>query len=165
MEEIWKEIIGFPNYTISNFGNVKNIKRNKLMAKTIKSGGYLVVKINNSEGSKEFRIHRLVAIHFIDNPNNYPCVNHKDEIKVNNHIDNLEWCGHQYNNTYGDRIEKAKKKLYVRVEQYTKDGQFIREYSSVNEAGKLNNILPCNISNALSGRQRFAGGFIWKHKT
>ena len=84
--EIWKTIKDFPNYEVSNFGNVKNSIKNKLMTISVRKNGYCVVKLSNNGISKECKVHRLVAIAFIDNPTNLPYINHKDENKTNNHF-------------------------------------------------------------------------------
>lgn len=82
----------------------------KFLATNIDKGGYryITIKVNN-KNYKSFKIHRLVANAFIDNPNNYPCINHKDENKENNNVDNLEWCDVKYNNGYGTRLENISK--------------------------------------------------------
>ena len=89
MEE-WRPISDFPNYIVSNFGNIKNIKTNKQF-KLTKKRGYQTITLLNNLGKKNFGVHRLVALAFIDNPENKPEVNHKDKNKLNNHINNLEW--------------------------------------------------------------------------
>ena len=78
MEEIWKTIPEYPNYKVSNLGRVINIKKNKLMTIT-KHNRYCWVKLSRDNIPKNIRIHRLVAQLFIPNPNNYSCINHKDE--------------------------------------------------------------------------------------
>lgn len=109
--EKWKTIPNYPNYKVSNEGNVLNIKKNKLMSATLNKKGYLVVKLSINNKAKQFKIHRLVAQLFVNNFNNYDCVNHKDENKQNNHYLNLEWCNHQYNNTFGTRIIRQSESL------------------------------------------------------
>jgi hypothetical protein len=161
MEE-WKPIEEDPRYEISNKGNVCN--KDGLYLKPYYRKGYLHVKIGTIKNRIERKVHRLVAIAFIDNPNNLPDVNHKDEIKDNNVYTNLEWCTKSYNNTYGSRIAKAKEALFVKVCKYSKDNVFIEEYKSIDEASKINNILACNITNTLKRKQKTAGGFIWKYK-
>ena len=83
-----------------------------------------------------------MAIVFIPNPENKPCVNHKDENKLNNSIDNLEWCTISYNNSYGTRLQKVSKtnKLRKEVLKFDTNGNFIEEYSSVREATEKNNL-------------------------
>ena len=110
MEE-WRVIEEFPQYKVSNLGRVINVKKNKLMTITIRPNGYCVVKLSKNNVARERKVHRLVAIAFIENPNNYKCVNHKNEDKTDNRVENLEWCNHQYNNTYGNRIQKQSQSL------------------------------------------------------
>lgn len=163
MIEEFKPIIDFPNYEISNFGNVKNIKKNKLMTLYPKNNGYIVVKLSKEGKFFECKVHRLVAIAFIDNLNNLPMVNHKDEIKSNNHYSNLEWCDSLYNNIYGTRCQRQAEKMKVSIKQYSLTNVFIKEYTSIKEAGKETNNNPNNISNCLSGRAKTSGGYIWKY--
>ena len=117
MEEIWKDIIIVKNgesfnftgkYQVSNYGNVRSLRyrgQNGLVKK-LKPGhdgrGYPYVVLTSDDGSQDnFKIHRLVATMFIPNPDNLPIVNHKDEDKCNNNVDNLEWCTEEYNLEYG----------------------------------------------------------------
>lgn len=100
IEEIWKEIDGYPNYKVSSMGNVKNYKSGRILKPTAKDG-YLSVALYNANGRKYFFVHRLVACAFIPNPSDYPEVNHKDEIRSNNCLSNLEWCTSKYNANYG----------------------------------------------------------------
>ena len=162
MEE-YRTIIEFPNYQVSNFGNIKNIKKNVLMSTYLKKNGYTVVKLSKEGKAFECKIHRLVATAFIDNPNNLPFVNHKDEIKSNNCSDNLEWCDSIYNNNYGTRSKRQSEKIKVSVKQYSLNNIFIQEYPSIKEAGENTNNNPDNISNCLSGRTKTSGGYIWKY--
>lgn len=118
MQEIWKDIIIEKNgvlydytglYQVSNLGRVYNSKKGRLMKLTKNNKGYLVVALSKNGKQKSFYIHRLVATAFIPNPNNLPCINHKSEIKTENHVTNLEWCDITYNNNFGTRTEKARK--------------------------------------------------------
>lgn len=152
--EIWKRVKGFSNYEVSNFGNVKNSIKNKLMTISIRKNGYCVVKLSNNGISKECRVHRLVAIAFIDNPNNLPYINHKDENKTNNHFSNLEWCDSLYNNTYGTRCQRQANSIKKPIKQCDMQGNIIKEFSSINEAAEELEILACNISNCLHGKQK-----------
>ena len=107
--EIWKTIKDFPNYSVSNTGHVRNNDTGKIL-KPLNLNGYCQVGLHYNNNHKKCLIHRLVAQAFIPNPNNYPIVNHKDEIKNNNCVENLEWCTQLYNNQYGtgkDRMIKA----------------------------------------------------------
>ena len=122
MQEVWKPII-YPDlvgrYEVSNMGRVKRLARavpfadgriahlkEKFMAIHAHPKGYLLVRLTGKETSFSYRVHRLVADHFIPNPDNLPEVNHKDEDKTNNSVENLEWCTHQYNSVYGTRLQR-----------------------------------------------------------
>ena len=108
MDEIWKDIKGYEGlYQVSNLGRVRNIKYRRLL-KYGYVGEYNRVTLY-SDSKPDYRmVHRLVAESFIDNPNNYPIVNHKDENKSNNVVSNLEWCTMAYNLNYGNcQIKKS----------------------------------------------------------
>ena len=107
--EIFKDIPQYGGrYQISNYGRVWSVIRQKYLKPVVNSRGYCVITLYAENGKKKNEaIHRLVALTFLDNPNKYPCVNHKDEDKTNNNVDNLEWCSWQYNNTYNDRHIRA----------------------------------------------------------
>ena len=110
MIEEWKDIPGYEGlYEVSNTGFVRNKKRNKLLKGFIDRNGYKIVLLSY-KGQKHFSVHRLVAEVFIPNINNSYQVNHKDEDKTNNNVDNLEWCDCKYNINYGLRTKKVKKK-------------------------------------------------------
>jgi hypothetical protein len=110
MIEIWRDIKGYEGlYQISNLGRVKSLyfKKELILKPSINSKGYCsIVLYNNSK--RTVTVHSLVAKTFLDNPNNLPMVNHKDEIKTNNKVDNLEWCDVRYNNNYGNRNIKIR---------------------------------------------------------
>lgn len=103
--EIWKDIPGFPEYQISNLGRVMSFKNQYghgpriIYGETTRSG-YIQVSLNK----KRYKIHRLVAMAFIPNPDGLPQINHKNEIKTDNRAENLEWCTGKYNVNYGTGI-------------------------------------------------------------
>lgn len=104
--EYWKDINGFEGlYQVSNQGRIKN-KHNKVLSLR-KDKGYFKVHLWKNSVSKWFLVHRLVAKAFIENPYNLPQVNHKDEDKTNNKVENLEWCTFEYNMNYGTRNERC----------------------------------------------------------
>ena len=115
MEEIWKDIAGYEGvYQVSNTGLVRSLDRyteggrffsGRLMAQSKDKDGYLILGLYSNRKGKTFKVHRLVAKAFVDNPYNLPEVNHIDEDKTNNHADNLEWCSTAYNLTYGHRLD------------------------------------------------------------
>lgn len=112
MKEQWKQIVldnVHYNYEVSNYGKVRNKRNGYLLKPKIDSDGYELVTISSCQNKKRktVRVHRMVGIMFIPNPHNLPEINHKDENKSNNHIDNLEWCSSKYNANYGTRNERA----------------------------------------------------------
>jgi predicted XRE-type DNA-binding protein len=111
--EVWKKIEGFENYEVSNLGNVKslNYKRSnlsKLLKYTNNNSGYRYVVLSKNNIQKTFLIHRLVALSFLKNPQNKKCVNHKNEIKKDNNLENLEWATHSENSKYSLKTTKNK---------------------------------------------------------
>ena len=124
MKETWKTIPGYEDYEISNWGRIKRIQKQqidtlgrkynykeRILKQTNDKDGYLFVSLRKDKKDKCFRVHRLVASAFIPNVNNYPQVNHKDENKANNRVDNLEWCDNKYNCNYGNRTRKISNKV------------------------------------------------------
>ena len=227
----FKPIIGLEDtYLISDTGVVWSVKSGKNLKCGLCTQGYPMAKLFVSycaESSKRvykyIRVHRLVAIHFLPNPDELPMINHIDGDKTNNHVDNLEWCTQKHNvshaietglltpkkplltedqlqdcemsysagvsiATLADRYqvsrsaiernislspqgrqaqkEKArvvhKNTFSVAIRQLTKDGEFIQEWFSLNDAAKALSINVGNISNVLTGRQKSAGGYRWE---
>lgn len=114
MEEIWKDVPGYEGeYQISNFGRVKSLKVGAWCAGKILSnkrrGGYRFIALSKHGIRKNFLIHRLVGIAFIDNPHNYPQINHRDLKRSNNHVDNLEWVTHQMNIQHAFNTKNGKR--------------------------------------------------------
>ena len=109
--EIWKDVKGYEGlYKVSNKGRVYSFITNRYMIPQLTNTGYHYIDLTKNKETKRITIHRLVAFTFVHNPNpeKFKIVNHKDENKLNNNASNLEWCDTQYNNTYGNRLEKAK---------------------------------------------------------
>ena len=105
MLEVWKEIDGYTGYKISNTGKVLG-KRGSILHQTQSNCGYRIVHLSEKGIVKWRSVHRLVAQAFIPNPDNLPEVNHKDEDKTNNCVDNLEWCTSSYNNLYNNKSQR-----------------------------------------------------------
>lgn len=185
MEEIFIDIKGYEGlYQISNLGRIKSLWFGK--EKILKGGkdkdGYLKVILSREGKHKTYSVHRLVAEAFIPNTNNHPQVNHKNEDKTDNCVDNLEWCTQKYNVNYGTCQQRRAKntdykaigrknaeKLLNRkdqsktVLQYTKEGEFIRKWETLRECGR-NGFKISNISSCCQGKRKTHKGFIWKYK-
>lgn len=124
MKEIWKDIEGYERYyQVSNLGRVKSLARivkrkfnnytvrERILKARPDKDGYKYLVLCISCKAKTFQVHRLVANAFIPNPDNLPCINHKDENPSNNCVENLEWCTYSYNNTYNDLAHRRMKKV------------------------------------------------------
>lgn len=160
---MWKDIKGYEGlYQVNEFGEVKNLKLDRLMKGTIKNG-YVKVHLRKEGISKYYFVHRLVAEAFINNPDNLPQVNHKDEIKTNNNVNNLEWCDSKYNVNYGTARQRMIEKMSKGVEQYDLNGNLINTYKSLTEIKNQFGYLPCCISEQISGKQKTAYGYKWKY--
>ena len=181
MTEIWKDVKGYEGlYKVSNHGEVWSERRQKLLKKSKGTKGYYKVILTKNKKPKNFDIHRLVAINFIDNPFKKICVNHLDENKTNNHYSNLEWCTHKENSNHGTAIERNKeiRKHSSKWKEYHKrrrmklskpivgvninDGEII-EFLSANEAGR-NGYQQSSIWSCLNGRQSVHKGHRWYYK-
>ena len=172
MEE-WRLINDFPNYSVSNFGNVKNNKTNRIMKLNVK-GGYHNVSLINNNLKKTLKVQRLVALVFIENPENKPEVNHKDKNKLNNNINNLEWNTHLENcqhKSIGLVYKSNKNKPINRIDKMT--GEILEKFNSIEDAGVwvFKNNLTSNshngrnsIGNCVNGLSNSAYGFRWEYE-
>lgn len=129
--------------------------------------GYKKVVFCKNGCRKTYLVHRLVALLYIENPHNYPQINHKDESRDNNNVDNLEWCDVIYNNNYGDRSLKASKttrnnKFSKPVNQYTMDMELINTYPSIMEA-KRNGFHNGHIIDCCKFKTKHHKGYIWRY--
>ena len=138
MSEIWKDINGYKGlYQISNKGNVKSIRKNKILKHQILQG-YPVVQLSRFYKRHTYEIHRLVAQAFIPNPNNYPFINHKNEDRADFSIENLEWCNQKMNVNY------SKRKMYHKFEEeyyYTNKFIYLKKCSTKHKGKKYTYIL------------------------
>lgn len=153
--EIWKSVEGYEGYEVSNYGNIKGPR--KMLTKQKNSRGYYRVAINN----KFCLVHRIVAQAFVDNPNGYPIVNHKDEDKTNNHASNLEWCTHKYNSNYGDAPTRSAQKSRKPVIQILPNGEIVK-WESLRAVERELGFSHNNISRACKGYCKKAYGCEWR---
>jgi hypothetical protein len=101
MKEVWKNIEGYEDtYVVSNYGNIKNLKRGKILKPCDNKSGYLYTTLYKNGKSVKYYIHRLVATAFIPNLQTSPAVNHLDQDRSNNFVENLEWCTYSENVIY-----------------------------------------------------------------
>lgn len=165
MIEEWKDVVGYEGlYQVSNLSNVRN-RFNKVL-KPCYAQGYARVSLSKKESKiKQALVHRLVAEVFIENSDNKRTVNHINGIKSDNRLENLEWCTYSENNKHAldNRLRKTNAKIVL---QYTKSGEFIKEWNSTLEIERVLGIDRTNISCACNGRHGYksAGGFKWKYK-
>lgn len=152
MKEIWKDCKGYEGlYQVSNLGRVWSIGSQKYLNGSIDKDGYIQVYLTAKNGKcKKERVHRLVALVFLDNPNNYPQVNHKDENKGNNCVDNLEWCDSKYNTTYS----KGKAIKCIELNKVYKCSQ---------DAVKELNIDDSSIRKCYKGQLKTCSGYLWEY--
>ena len=173
--EIYKDIEGYEGlYQVSNKGNVKSfvnnngVSREKVLKPAIRNG-YKKVTLYKNKTFKRFYVHRLVAQAFIENPNNYPCINHKDECKTNNVVSNIEWCTQKYNINYGTCIKRRSESQInhpnksKQVYQYSKELELIAVWESINECGR-NGYDQGNVARCCRGERKSHKGYIWSYK-
>ena len=176
--EIWRtaiydDVVYEGLYQVSNLGNIlslnyRNTGRAELMNPWEDKDGYLKIGLRKNRKTDFILVHRLVAQTFLPNPDNLPQVNHKDENKANNRVENLEWCDGKYNHNYGtinQRISKANTngKLSKPVLQLSLTGELIREYPSANECGR-NGFERSGVIRCCNGKQKTHKGFRWMYK-
>ena len=168
MEE-WRDIKEYEGlYQVSNLGRVKSLarktnnqygKKERLMTQKLDKDGYKRVGLNKNGKQIYYGVHRLVAQAFISNPNNYPQINHKDEDKSNNKVDNLEWCDGKYNQNYGTINERRTQKLKKKVICITTGEKF----DSIIEASEKYNIKnKSDISRVCKGKRNYCGNLNGK---
>ncbi len=163
-EEIWKLIKGFDGYQISNYGRVRNVNTGKILKPQTRPDGYISIYIGKRGSQKNRKLHRIIAEAFIPNPNNYPEVNHKNEDKSDNRIENLEWCTREYNMSYG-KYSLYKVPLVdssIKVIQYDMNWNFVRHYNSIREAARKTGFSKSAIQKCINKELQTVGCFIWR---
>lgn len=180
--EIWKPVFGYEGlYLVSSLGQVRSLdmrvktkggvmvtRKGRILKPIVNIDGYLTVTLCKNGSKRTWRIHRLVAIAFIPNPLGLPVINHKNEDKADNRVENLEWCTVAYNQTYRNRQKKCRdtrirnKTGFKAVEQYDLDGRLCGIYESTAAASRSTGCYQGAISNCCIGRAKTAGGYRWK---
>lgn len=174
--EIWADVQGYEGkYQVSNHGRVKSLARyrknngnsqtfqeERILKQSINNCGYCIVELSLDAKRKRHSVHRLVASAFISNDDGKEQVNHKDENKQNNHVDNLEWCSCKENNNYGSHNEKSAKTRGIAVVRIDESGN-CEEFYSISEAARRTGISQPSISECLNKRGN-AGGYYWRRK-
>lgn len=185
-KEIFKDIYGYNGiYQISNFGTVTSIDRvvnssfnatrkvkGVILKQHLSTHGYYYVVLTQNSISKKHSIHRLKAIAFIPNPDNKPCINHKNSIRTDNELTNLEWVTYSENTIHGFNYGLIKNNMTGRfgkncptskpVIQLTLDNEYVNEFESIKQAEEITGIL--NLSNVCNGKRIKAGNYKWKFK-
>lgn len=161
---MWKQTRINPKYEVSDDGRVRTISSGHIKAQKIDRYGYAVVCLSETRTKKKYAtVHRLVAEAFIPNPDGLPQVNHKDENKLNNNVDNLEWCTAHYNSHYGNGRAKCDASRCKPIVA-TSDDETL-EFSSTKEAAEKLGVNKSSIRGALKGRQHTSCGYTWKYKS
>jgi len=158
--EIWKDTLEDPkNYEVSNCGRIRNKNTRHILKNNKTKNGYLKVTFGYGRHT-DFLVHRIVANAFIENPNFYRCINHIDENKANNNIENLEWCTHKYNNNYGIGSLKRNSKV-VQIDSVTNER--IKEWDSMKSVEEELGICYQTISACCRFLKKTAGGYKWEY--
>ena len=166
MSEIWRDVVGYEGlYQISSLGRARSLPRyhtrGKILKPVLTANGYLRVGFNKNGKCKKLLVHRLVAQAFIENPKNLPQVNHRNENKADNRVENLEWCNAKYNSNYGTGRARANLAESKPVLQISLDGRLIRRWPSAQCAGR-NNFNQGNICSCCHGKRKTANGYRWE---
>lgn len=163
--EIWKDVKNYEGiYKVSNLGRVMSLNymtthSPQLLMSQVSSNGYAKIKLHKNGKRHYTNTHRLVAEAFLNNPYSYSQINHKDENKLNNCVENLEWCTPKYNSNYGKRNEKLRKKVF----QINKEGIVINIFESTVEVQRVLGIKHQNVSSCCRGEIKSAGGYKWTY--
>ena len=173
-KEIWKDIEGYEGlYQVSNKGRVKSLARKNNRRVIVKDfmlkihvhhTGYAYIRVSKNYVKQTLSIHRLVCKAFIPNPENKPCINHKDENPLNNTVENLEWVTQKENANYGTRNARVALKNGKRIIQCDLNGNEIKRWNSLAEASRFYGVTYPSISEVCRGIKPTACGYKWKYE-
>jgi len=164
-------IILFRNYTLDDKGNIYSVKYKRYLTQRISTSGYLQLDLRVNGITKCYMVHRLLAEYFIPNPENKPCINHKDGNKLNNNLSNLEWCTysenlvHAYENNLRSSVKgKSNDYKYFRKKVAQIDGHVVvANYSSITEAAKAVNGQCTGICRVCNDKRNLYRGYYWRY--
>ena len=139
-------------YAVTSCGKIWSYRRQKFLTPGVNNKGYLIVCLRKDGQNKMYKIHRLVAEAYLPNPENLPQVDHIDNDKTHNYVNNLQWI------TNRENCRKSNNKAIL---QYDLDGNFVHEWPSATDVGRE---VRSNICNCLKGRIPTAYGYTWKYK-
>ena len=166
MEEIWADIEGYENlYAISSKGRCWSYKTNKFLKEDINNDGYLRFSLFKDGKHKRYLAHRLVAKSFVNNPNQYPEINHINENVKDNCVGNLEWCTHKQNINYGSRNKKVSMALKNNQNsaKRVQNIDTLNIYDSLTKAEKETGICKTQICLCCKFKAKTAGGYHWRY--
>ncbi len=139
--------------------------KKKILKQSKDDRGYLMISLHKNNKHRTVKVHKLVANAFIPNPLNLPQVNHKDEEKLNNSIDNLEWCTNKYNCNYGTHNKRVSEKLSKTVYQYSLENTLIKVWNSTIQCSRENSKFNHrHISECCLGKRKTHKGYKWSYE-
>ena len=162
--EVWKDVDGYNGlYDVSNYGRIRNHKKKNILHPSTDKG-YKHICLRKNGVTKCYKVHRLVALAFIPNPDNKPQINHIDENRSNNNVENLEWCTAKYNSNYRERVKRMSKSHEKKVSVYDDKGNKIKTYESILIAAKENNLDSSSITKCCKHKRKMCGGMRWEYE-
>lgn len=174
--EVWVEIPFNPDYSISNYGRVKSniryrknkdsfrVVKTRILKQKITKQGYLQITLRDSTNSyKSYLTHRLVGHVYLKNKNEYSQINHIDENKTNNSVENLEWCSASYNMNFGERAKNFSDSTSRKIVQKDKTGKIISVHKSIKHVASKLKYSKNSLYKCCSGKQESHKGFFWEY--